>query len=348
MSSVDLDDTPSAPPATEDVQDMEPSAPAADIHDTLPTMTENIVPIVVAEKEQEQEQDQEQEENNTDNQETTLDEIPLDDDDDDDDDTPSAPIAPPADDVVPLPSPTSHRTDEPQPSEEMKTSPSTSTTPPPPTPRIGIKVPPLDQREIEFYGQLYRALDYGDTDSVSYDDVNTFLKRSKLPETTLSEAWSLSRKGKKKQAPKKQLYREQFFVCLKLIALAQHHCSTEGGRHVSLLQLCQTEPATSLVRLPLPNFGLRACAAAEALVPRSEVDRANKRASDLNEPRGGLSVHLPKHDTTDHTSYVVLCSSFFFIFCNYLSHPKKNVVALLFSFFFFLFLIAQIPSHNEC
>ena len=319
MSSVDLDDTPSAPPATEDVQDVEPSAPAADIHGSLPTMTENIVPIVVAEKEQEQEQqqEQEQEENNIDNQETTLDEIPLDDDDDDDDDdgTPSAPIAPrPADDVVPLPSHTSHRTDEPQPSEEMKTSPSTSSTAPPLSRQTGIKVPPLDQREIEFYGQLYRALDYGDTDSVSYDDVNTFLKRSKLPEATLSEAWSLSRKGKKKQAPKKQLYREQFFVCLKLIALAQHHCDTEGGRHVSLLQLCQADSTPSLVRLPLPNFGLRACAAAEALVPRSAVDRANKRASDLNEPRGGLSVHLPKHNTTDHTSYVVLCFFFFFFF----------------------------------
>jgi hypothetical protein len=298
MSSVDLDDTPSAPPATQDEQ--EPSAPpAAVIHDTLPTTTDDVVsppPAAVEEKVKENVEENKVGE--------TLDEIPLDDDDDINRSTPSAP---PVSDVVPIPSPSSLRTDEPAPTpptpipqsskEEMKTSPSSST----PTKRNSIKVPALQQRELEFYGQLYRALDYSDTDSISYDDVNTFLKRSKLPDSTIREAWSLSRKGK--QAPKQQLYREQFFVCLKLVALAQRSSREEGD--VTLLQLCQRESkedATTLQRLPLPNFGLRACAAAEALTSRSEVDRAIKRASDLNEARGGLSVHLPKHDTTDHTS----------------------------------------------
>jgi len=185
----------------------------------------------------------------------------------------------------------------------------------------------ITAKETEFFGQLYRALDYGDTDSVSLDDVIAFLKRSQLSDATLRSAWRLAASKtsasspltkqtipavneESKQPPQQLLlYRQHFFICLKLIALAQHNINnsrvgvddgdSDGSGSLSLDMLINED---SISHLPLPNFGLRACAAAEALTPWSDIEAMQKDVTTL---RGGLSVHLLKYETTDHTAYQV-------------------------------------------
>ena len=171
----------------------------------------------------------------------------------------------------------------------------------------------LNSSESQFYGQLYRALDYGDTDAIKLDDVLTFLKRSKLSDEKVRFAWSLAASKSQNNttntattssdlsSTSQTLHRQNFFICLKLIALAQQLNSTNSNQNISLEQLVEDEDEDS-TRLPLPNFGLRACAAAEALTPRSEIDRLQK---DMTTSRGSLSVYLPKHESTDHTSYQI-------------------------------------------
>jgi hypothetical protein len=168
----------------------------------------------------------------------------------------------------------------------------------------------LSSKEMEFYGQLHRALDYGDNDSIVLKDVVAFLKRSKLPDHIVQKAWKLAAEsnistgggeGSQDSDATPKLFRHQFFICLKLIALAQYKAfNGEDGAKISLLQLVMESNGSSPSNLPLPNFGIRACAAEEALTPRHKIDAIQ---NDVTTSRGGLSIHITKHETTDHTSY---------------------------------------------
>ena len=248
---------------------------------------------------------------------------------------------------------------------QSSSSPSSSSSPPPSA--LPASTPPkspprptarvhFSSKEMEFYGQLHRALDYGGNDSIALKDVHTFLKRSKLPDHVLQKAWTLAASSNHSNTPPSssssassslpstdtaappsspsKLHRQHFWICLKLIALAQYKAfNGEDGAKISLLQLVQETSATDTITrvanppsayIPLANFGLRACAAAEALTPRYEIDAIQR---DVTTSRGGLSIHVPKHETTDHTSYQITThvdrgatSS------NYSEYPADNVV----------------------
>ena len=94
-------------------------------------------------------------------------------------------------------------------------------------------------------------LDHSDEDAVDIDLVMPFLRRSKLSEALIQQAWTLA----SNKRPRKQLHRQKFFVCLKLIALAQH----TGGVDLA--------PLVAGLCMPLPDFGLRSVAAPDGIVP---------------------------------------------------------------------------------